>query len=147
MQIPDIATAVSPAKAYVYKGLSVQGASPTRLTPYPNPNIMVPDEVGRAIVLRNLARRLIGSEIAIARVGLGLRPAAHTVSAHVQAATFFSGLARKVASSPEPLLTPKPAHLSNIEGAPGADVGKGSGGVYLVDEEVDMPPAEGEVEL
>lgn len=126
MQVPDTATV--PANLpqlpmpYVYKGLSVQGVNPTRLTPYPNPNINVGPEVAKAIELRNLARRLTGSELAIARVGLGLRPAGRTVSAHVQAAIFFAGLARKVANSPSPTLTPKPAHHSEVEVETDAEV-------------------------
>ena len=128
MQGPDTIQ-VSPEKArellplpYVYKGLSVQGVNPTRLTRYPNQNITVPDEVGRAIVLRDVARRLIGSETAIARVGLGLRPAGRTVAAHVQAAIFFAGLAQKVANSPDPpLLTPKPAPRSKTVDWPRRD--------------------------
>lgn len=123
MQVPDIETAVTPAKAfellpmpYRHVGLTVQGASPTRLTPYPNPNVDVAPETIKAIGLRSLVRLFTEGKTAIARVGLGLRPAARTVSGHVQAAIFFAGLARKVANSPSPaLLTPTAAPLSNVE--------------------------------
>jgi len=99
---------------YRFEGLSVQGASPTRLTAYPNPMIDVPNEVGRAIGLRSVAKLFLEGKTAIARVGLGLRPAARTVSAHVQVAIFFAGLARKVAYSPSPeSLTPTAAPRSN----------------------------------
>lgn len=73
------------------QGLTVQGESPTRLTPRPNENIEVPNEVGRAIVLRNLARRFTESRIAIATVGLGLKPTGLTVR----------GLARALITSAE----------------------------------------------
>lgn len=131
MQAVDIL----PEKPYVYKGLTVQGVSPTRLTPLPNENITVPDEVGRAIVARNLARRFTESRIAIAMVGLGVQPAALTVSGVVRALITRAELARTVADIKNRTSTPKPERLSS------------SGGFYLVDEEVDMTPAEGEVEL
>lgn len=92
MQVLDTAI-VLPEKPYAYAGLSVQGVSPNRLTPRPNENITVPDEVGKEIVLRNLARRFTESRIAIALVGLGLRPAALTVRAHVRALITSAGLA------------------------------------------------------
>lgn len=120
MQVPDTATVVSPEKArallpmpYVYKGLSVQGVNPTRLTPYLNPNINVDPEVAKAIELRNLARRLTGSELAIATVGLGLPPAALTVSGVVRALITRAGLARTVADIRNRTSTPKPAHPSD----------------------------------
>lgn len=111
MQVPNqkaydkIAAAIR-----AHDGLTVQGASPTRLTPYPNPNVYVAPETIKAIGLRSVARLFLEGKTAIARVGLGLRPAARIVSGHVQAAIFFAGLARKVANSPSPaLLTPTAA--------------------------------------
>jgi hypothetical protein len=93
------------------QGLTVQGVNSTRLTPYPNQSVSVPDE---AIGLRNLARQFTESKTAIAQVGLGLRPVARTVSAHVQAAIFFAELAQKVVNSPDPpTLIPKQEHHSN----------------------------------
>lgn len=119
MQGPDIVM-TTPEKAklfelpYRFEGLTVQGASPTRLTPYPNPNVYVAPETIKAIGLRSLVRLFTEGKTAIARVGLGLRPAARTVSGHVQAAIFFAGLAQRVVNSPEPpLLTPTAAPLSN----------------------------------
>lgn len=117
MQAAD--TAMLPEKPYAYEGLTVQGVSPYRLTARPNENIEVPDEVGYTIVRRNLARRLTESRIAIALVGLGLRPVALTVRAHVQATISFAGLARvavnirdREASTTKTDPTQKPAHHS-----------------------------------
>lgn len=129
------------------QGLTVQGVSPYRLTPRPNENITVPDEVGATIVRRNLARRLTESRIAIALVGLGLRPAALTVSAHVRALITSAGLVRAVASfNGKPIqvtLTQTPERPSNLEGAPGHDVGTGSPhGVHFVDDEVELDESE-----
>lgn len=120
MQAQDTATVVSLEKAramlplpYKYEGLTVEGVSRDRLTPRMNENITVPDEVGRAIVARNLARRLTESRIAIALVGLGLRPAALTVAALVRATITTAGLARLAANTQSPVTsTPKPAHPS-----------------------------------
>lgn len=120
------------------RGLTVQGVSPTRLTSRPNENITVPDEVGREIVRRDLVRQLIVPRTAIVMVGLGLPPAAPTVLAAVRAESMRAVLARAVASTNArdvSLSTPKPERLSS------------SGGFYLVDEEVDMTPADLEVEL
>lgn len=147
MQGPNIVE-VTPEKArellplsYRHAGLTVQGASPIRLTPRPNENIEVPNEVGRAIVARNLARRFTESRIAIATVGLGLRPAALTVSGLVRALITNAGLARLVASfrqKEQSSLTPTAAPPSNIEGVPGHDIGKGTGSVHFVDDEVEI---------
>jgi hypothetical protein len=82
------------------QGVTVQGVSRDRLTPRPNENITVPNEVGRAIVARNLARQFTESRIAIAMVGLGLRPAALTVRGLVRATITFAGLARVAANLP-----------------------------------------------
>jgi hypothetical protein len=100
------------------QGLTVQGVSRDRLTPRPNENITVPDEVGRAIVRRNLARQFTESRIAIALVGLGLRPAALTVRGLVRAMITTAGLARVAASLPptvESQSTPTAAHHSEVE--------------------------------
>lgn len=85
------------------QGLTVQGVSPTRLTPRPNENITVPDEVGRAIVLRNLARQLTEPRTAIVMAGLGVQPAAPTVLAAVRAESMRAVLARAVASTSAPV--------------------------------------------
>jgi len=116
VQAEDTATVPRlPEKPFAYAGLSVRGFSAERLTPLPNQNITVPDEVGETIARRNLARRFTESRIAIALVGLGLRPAALTVRAHVRAMISFAGLAR-VAANTSPTVelssTPKPAHHS-----------------------------------
>ena len=101
------------------QGLTVQGASPARLTPRPNENISVPDEVGRTIVRRNLARRLTESRIAIATVGLGLRPADLTVRALVRALITSAGLVQWVAGlngkTIHATLTPTAAPPSEVE--------------------------------
>lgn len=148
------------------QGLTVQGVSPTRLTPRPNENIEVPDEVGRTIVARNLARRLTESRIAIVTGGLGVQPEALTVAGLVRALIMRAGLVRVAVSlQSRGSLTLKPERLSDyatrvrerikadhalpagmhrIEGVSGADVGKSTGGVYFVDDEVEL---EAEVEL
>lgn len=104
-----------PEKPYAYEGLTVQGVTPYRLTPQPNEGLEVPDEVGRTIVRRNLARRLTESRIAIALVGLGLPPVALTVRAHVRVMTTSAGLARVAATlrQKESLSTPTVAHHSD----------------------------------
>lgn len=138
MQTQD--TVMLPEKPYAYEGLTVLGVSPYRLTPRPNENITVPDEVGRTIVRRNLARRLTESRIAIAMVGLGLRPAALTVRAHVQAMISFAGLARVAANMPPTeklLLTPKPAHrFEESDGVRSA--GYDATQTYIIDDEVNV---------
>lgn len=111
MQVPATESQPQlPVKPYAYEGLTVQGVTPYRLTLRPNENLEVPDEVGYAIVRRNLAKRLTESRIAIATVGLGLRPAALTVRAHVRARISFAGLARVAVTlrQKESSLTPKP---------------------------------------
>jgi hypothetical protein len=123
------------------QGLIARGVNQHRLTPYLNPVITVPLEVARAIALKNLVRRLIGSELAIARVGLGLRPAARTVSAHVRAAIFFAGLARKVACSES--LTP--TAVPRFDGSDGVrSAGYDATKTYILDEQVEL---DSEVEL
>ena len=123
MQGPDF-VAVTPEKArellplpYRFAGLTVQGASPTRLTPRPNENISVPDEVGRTIVRRNLARRLTESRIAIATVGLGHSPTGLTVRGLVRAMITTAGLVQAVANlrgkTVQATLTPTAAPLSD----------------------------------
>lgn len=69
-----------------------------RISPVYNPLIDVTPEFAKQINARELAKRLIESRIAIALVGLGLRPAARTVRAHVRAEISSSGLALWVAN-------------------------------------------------
>lgn len=98
------------------QGLTVQGVSPTRLTPRPNENIEVPDEVGATIVRRNLARRFTESRIAIATVGLGVQPAALTVRGLVRALITSAALARVAANlQSRDSSTPIAVPLSDIE--------------------------------
>lgn len=100
------------------QGLTVQGVSRDRLTPRPNENITVPDEVGRAIVARNLARRFTESRIAIATVGLGLSPTALTVRGLVRAMISTAGLVQAVANLREKersSLIPTAAPPSEVE--------------------------------
>lgn len=118
MQVPDIATAVSPEKLpmpYVYKGLSVQGVSPYRLTPVANPNIKLTPEFREQLARKNLVRLFIESKTAIATVGRGLRPAAPTVRAHVRVVLITSGLVQRAVSlQARELLTQKAAPLSEL---------------------------------
>lgn len=119
------------------QGLTVQGVSPTRLTPRPNENISVPDEVGRTIVRRNLARRLTESRIAIATAGLGLNPTGLTVRALVRALISSAGLVQAVANLQRKELTPTAAPPSEeLKGSPHV--------VFYVDEAAFI---DGEVEL
>lgn len=117
MQAAD--TVILPEKPYAYQGLTVQGVTPYRLTPRPDENLEVPDEVGHAIVARLLVRKLIEPRLAIAMAGLGVQPAGLTVRAHVQAMITTAGLARVAANirarevdSTKTDLTPTPAHRS-----------------------------------
>jgi hypothetical protein len=126
------------------QGLTVQGFSAERLTPLPNQNITVCDEVGETIARRNLARRLTESRIAIAMVGLGLPPAALTVRGHVRATITFAGLARVAANTPptvESSSTPTAAlHFDTCSL-------KYGGSKCTCDAEVELGPHELEVEL
>lgn len=116
MQVPDIATAVSPEKPYVYKGLSVQGVSPYRLTPVANPDIKLTPEFREQLIRKNLVRLFIESKTAIAAVGRGLRPAAPTVRAHVRVVLITSGLVQRAVNlQARELLTQKAAPPSDIE--------------------------------
>ena len=103
-----------PEKPWTYAGLSVQGVSPYRLTPVANPDIRLTPEFRAQLARKNLVRLFIEPKTAIAMVGHGLRRAARTVGAHVQATLTTAALVRAVASmrSPESL-TPTAAHPSN----------------------------------
>jgi hypothetical protein len=96
------------------QGLTVQGVSPYRLTPVTNPDIPLTPEFRAQLARKNLVRLFIEPRTAIALVGHGLRRAARTVGAHVQATLTTVALARAVASmrSPE-LLTMTAAHPSD----------------------------------
>lgn len=116
MQVPDIEN-TSPREPlplpYRFEGLTVMGVSPTRLTRVANPDIPLTYEFARGLQTKNLVKRFTESRTAIALVGLGLRPAAHTVRAHVRASIISAGLVQWVASlNGTPLqvtLTPTPA--------------------------------------
>ena len=131
-----------PEKPWTYAGLSVQGVSPFRLTPVANPDIPLTPEFRAQLARKNLVRLLIEPRTATAMVGHGLRQGVHTVGVRVQVTLTTTALERAVVNLRGlESLTPTVAPHSDIKGAPGEDVGKGIGGLYLIDN--DEPVIEG----